>query len=674
MKGLSATPHTARDDDTAPIGNAQLPTPALSPLGSPFLEPQHRHDIQSSKIIHNVVELELDPSEEHPAGPPEEEASLPSQLDGTSEAEAPNGQLTSSKPQTEKKDEEPSSPRSNPTSPNSSRILKLSPTQITDLTNDPEALPIRRESPVPEDVSSSTLTRIAPDRQGVVFDDKAEKRIIAKEPRHLNGTPRSGGIRGQSWIGSAADRREILKELAMKPASSGPKTARPGMAARTVSTPPAIRSKHSDKKVNGVVQESTRQGRTVPPPLDLKENASPKARSKTVGAEGDGTAYLKPLPTPIGDPDSLRSPLPSTLPLPPPSLPTYLQLELATERVSPLYIHRSTSAESPYESTAIKLERLINFASLPLQLEHVLGFGSLACLDAWLHIFTILPLRFLNALSMVFWWWARNGIKEALDFCSFIYWGIGRVWARRKDSALRSEPASRLDSRRPSLAVAPSHQPAPKRNRENGTLGKDFVDQVRLASKRKSRHRRSRSSPSTLQSSHKADLCKGLLLVASCAVLMRLDASRMYHNIRGQAAIKLYVIYNVLEVGDRLLSAFGQDVLEVLLSPETLSRSPVTGRSRILRPAILFLVALIYNVMHSVALFYQVITLNVAVNSYSNALLTLLMSNQFVEIKGTVFKKFEKENLFQLTCADIVERFQLWLMLLIIAMRNIVEV
>lgn len=77
--------------------------------------------------------------------------------------------------------------------------------------------------------------------------------------------------------------------------------------------------------------------------------------------------------------------------------------------------------------------------------------------------------------------------------------------------------------------------------------------------------------------------------------------------------------------------------------------------------------------VHATALFYQVITLNVAVNSYSNALLTLLMSNQFVEIKSTVFKKFEKENLFQLTCADVVERFQLWLMLMIIASRNIVE-
>ena len=147
----------------------------------------------------------------------------------------------------------------------------------------------------------------------------------------------------------------------------------------------------------------------------------------------------------------------------------------------------------------------------------------------------------------------------------------------------------------------------------------------------------------------------------------------MYHGIRGQAAIKLYVIYNVLEVCDRLFSALGQDVFECLFSREILERTP-DGRSRILRPFGMFLLALCYNVIHSTALLYQVITLNVAVNSYSNALLTLLLSNQFVEIKSTVFKKFEKDNLFQLTCADVVERFQLWLMLLIIAMRNVVEV
>ena len=82
-------------------------------------------------------------------------------------------------------------------------------------------------------------------------------------------------------------------------------------------------------------------------------------------------------------------------------------------------------------------------------------------------------------------------------------------------------------------------------------------------------------------------------------------------------------------------------------------------------------------------LFFQVVTLNVAVNSYSNALLSLLMSNQFVEIKATVFKKFEKENLFQMSCAgspaerpsdvDIIERFHLSLLLTLILLRNLIE-
>lgn len=179
--------------------------------------------------------------------------------------------------------------------------------------------------------------------------------------------------------------------------------------------------------------------------------------------------------------------------------------------------------------------------------------------------------------------------------------------------------------------------------------------------------------PSNLTAFHKADILQGLVILLSSMMLMTLDASRMYHFIRAQSAIKLYVIYNILEVGDRLLSALGQDILECLFSSETLSRN-ASGRSKVLLPLGMFLLALTYNCLHSVALYYQVITLNVAVNSYSNALLTLLLSNQFVEIKSTVFKRFEKDNLFQLTCADIVERFQLWIMLFIIGMRNVVEV
>nr|DBA29296.1 TPA: hypothetical protein GDO54_009534 [Pyxicephalus adspersus] len=42
------------------------------------------------------------------------------------------------------------------------------------------------------------------------------------------------------------------------------------------------------------------------------------------------------------------------------------------------------------------------------------------------------------------------------------------------------------------------------------------------------------------------------------------DYSMMYHLIRGQSVIKLYIIYNMLEVADRLFSSFGQDILDAL--------------------------------------------------------------------------------------------------------------
>ncbi|SCZ99753.1 BZ3501_MvSof-1269-A2-R1_Chr12-2g03455 [Microbotryum saponariae] len=173
--------------------------------------------------------------------------------------------------------------------------------------------------------------------------------------------------------------------------------------------------------------------------------------------------------------------------------------------------------------------------------------------------------------------------------------------------------------------------------------------------------------------SHKCDLAKAAIFVLAMIALHRItDASKMYHSVRGQDTIKLYVLFNVLEIADRLCCSFGQDLQDSLFSRQTLGRR-TDGSHPHIRPLALFGLTVVYVVAHTLVLFYQLVTLNVAINSYSNALLTLLLSNQFVEIKGSVFKKFEKENLFQLTCADVVERFQLGIMLFIIALRNLVE-
>ncbi|KAJ7594586.1 eukaryotic membrane protein family-domain-containing protein [Mycena floridula] len=184
------------------------------------------------------------------------------------------------------------------------------------------------------------------------------------------------------------------------------------------------------------------------------------------------------------------------------------------------------------------------------------------------------------------------------------------------------------------------------------------------------------SSATSLPPSQKADLLRTLLLAVSILVLVPLtDASKIYHFIRGQETIKLYVIFNALEIGDRLCASIGQDILDCLFSRSTLEplshRIPVTTHT--FRPFLFFSLATLYTVAHTVVMIYQLIALNVAVNSYDHALLTLLVSNQFVEIKGSVFKKFEKDNLFQITCADIVERFTLALMLCVVAFRNLIE-
>ena len=79
----------------------------------------------------------------------------------------------------------------------------------------------------------------------------------------------------------------------------------------------------------------------------------------------------------------------------------------------------------------------------------------------------------------------------------------------------------------------------------------------------------------------------------------------------------------------------------------------------------------LFLVIHCLVLLYQVITLNVAVNSYSTSVLSLLVSNQFMELKSSVFKKFERENLFQLSFSDSIERFQLFIFIFIIFSRNL---
>ncbi|KAI8925644.1 eukaryotic membrane protein family-domain-containing protein [Entophlyctis helioformis] len=342
--------------------------------------------------------------------------------------------------------------------------------------------------------------------------------------------------------------------------------------------------------------------RSHPPPLQY----TPIARKPSVpslsssAASSSQSSASKPfadLPQSTSEPTPAPAPPAAPAPTPAPALPsssTTATLQPSAAQPGPIsraidslwdYVKGELTSGDFDESQDLKTERIRNFLNVPLEIERLMYFGYLICLDSFLYIFTILPLRILIAIWCI------------------IKWPFG-------------------------------------------------------------------GSP--LKPAQKTDIVKGVLVCICTLFLQFFDASRLYHSVRGQALIKLYVIFNVLEICDKLCSAFGHDILDSLFSTSYPSRHAGPGLRRISRITH-FVVATIYITGHSLILFYQVMTLNVAINSYNNALMTLLLSNQFVEIKSSVFKRFEKENLFQLSCSDIVERFQLSVFLAIISIRNCLE-
>eukprot|EP00093_Oithona_nana_P001925 01925.XXX_4611_15385_1 [CDS] Oithona nana genome sequencing. len=167
------------------------------------------------------------------------------------------------------------------------------------------------------------------------------------------------------------------------------------------------------------------------------------------------------------------------------------------------------------------------------------------------------------------------------------------------------------------------------------------------------------------------DLLKGFLIGLCVYVMSHIDTSMIYHIIKSQSVIKLYLFYNMLEVGDRLLSAFGQDTIDALFWTATERH----GRKREHVAAFTYhsLWALVYVFCHTVLVLLQATTLNVAINASNKALLTIMMSNNFVELKGSVFKKFDKNNLFQVSCSDVRERFHLFALLFLVVVQTMKE-
>lgn len=462
--------------------------------------------------------------------------------------------------------------------------------------------------PIPDDIHttpkkrsrrSSSAAKKTRDRSGTKSSDHSGvRRLSASKIQELTASPDSlpiAAVSDQPLSAGLAESRphSMAAQLAASPQlvsdqietnkanvlgdallSKTLHSDRPATSTGTLYTPPINHWKPSSQP--------------VPPSLSRSDSIQPSPRpaplnfeaASSLGPSNPSNTHHRQSRSESRDPRELRepraaSPLLPSVPLPPLSAPTLLQLELAAQRPSPLYIHHSYTSDIPYESSAVKFERLKNFLLIPPYIEKTLMFGALACLDAWLWTFTILPMRFCIAFSILFRWWAYVVGKEARWLIGFVWEGVGRMRERgrrgRKMSHGSSHDGSRGTdggSRSRSRASEPMKdtKPSSSSTGHDGSMG-DLprrAESVRMRAglngaphmprmpsrshRGPFRHRRTKSMPSNLTSFHKADLLQGLVIICSSFALMNLDASRMYHFIRAQSAVKLYVIYNLVEV------------------------------------------------------------------------------------------------------------------------------
>lgn len=166
-----------------------------------------------------------------------------------------------------------------------------------------------------------------------------------------------------------------------------------------------------------------------------------------------------------------------------------------------------------------------------------------------------------------------------------------------------------------------------------------------------------------------------VILICGVALLQVTDISLIYHFIRGQGTVKLYVVFNVLEIFDKLCQSFGGDVLQVLFNSAegVASSSKESMAFETARFILDQMIAVVAFIVHSSVILAQAITLSAAIISHNNALLALLVSNNFAEIKSNVFKRVSKENLHKMAYYDTVERFHITAYIIFVLAQNILE-
>lgn len=165
------------------------------------------------------------------------------------------------------------------------------------------------------------------------------------------------------------------------------------------------------------------------------------------------------------------------------------------------------------------------------------------------------------------------------------------------------------------------------------------------------------------------DAACAAIFAGAAAALCAVPCGALYFWMKDltQEFLKLHVIYTAIEIGDRIGCSFTVDALDALAGTCASFAAAPGPRARLaLLPSLtadaLLSAALVTS--HGLVLMCHGMALAVAMHSTrGHTLLALTIAANFVELKGTIFKRFDGAKLRGLACQDVVERFHLGLAL-----------
>ena len=297
----------------------------------------------------------------------------------------------------------------------------------------------------------------------------------------------------------------------------------------------------------------------------------------------------------------------------------------------------SVGAREDDPDMAVARERVFDIIwHIPLEFERLNFYGGMLCMDATLGVVTSLPVRVVCQT-------ARLIMSPALGVVT----KVGELVSPSPSTKTRGGNTDQWRKPRGNSHSGPS--------RKRRTWG--FHPYAR---------------------EHLSDSLWLLMLIAAFTAVKLVDVSVVYHYIRGQEVIKLYLACSVLECFDKLCCAFNCHVLDALQNSVYIlvntaqedgsTADLINATFQLAFDAALTLAA---TCAHAAIMLTHAVTLSVAINSHTNAMLLVLISNNFGEIKSHIFKKMDAAKLFSVARLDIVERVHLSICLVFVAAQRV---